>query len=52
MSTIGSKWFGEGEKYVRAVFTLASKLAPVVLFIDEVLLPNHHYHHHHQHYSL
>jgi len=36
MSTIGSKWFGEGEKYARAVFTLASKIAPSVIFIDEV----------------
>jgi SpoVK/Ycf46/Vps4 family AAA+-type ATPase len=36
MSSIGSKWFGEGEKYARAVFTLASKIAPCVVFIDEV----------------
>lgn len=36
MSSIGSKWFGEGEKYARAVFTLASKLSPCVVFIDEV----------------
>lgn len=36
MSAIGSKWFGEGEKYARAIFTLASKIAPCVIFIDEV----------------
>mmetsp|Transcript_41691 Transcript_41691/g.69447 ORF Transcript_41691/g.69447 Transcript_41691/m.69447 type:complete len:1481 (-) Transcript_41691:1256-5698(-) len=36
MSAIASKWFGEGEKYVRAVFTLASKISPAVIFIDEV----------------
>jgi SpoVK/Ycf46/Vps4 family AAA+-type ATPase len=36
MSSIASKWFGEGEKYVKAIFTLASKISPVVIFIDEV----------------
>jgi SpoVK/Ycf46/Vps4 family AAA+-type ATPase len=36
MASIGSKWFGEGEKYSRAVFTLASKKSPWVIFIDEV----------------
>lgn len=36
MSTITSKWMGDGEKYVKAVFTLASKLSPSVIFVDEV----------------
>jgi SpoVK/Ycf46/Vps4 family AAA+-type ATPase len=36
MASIGSKWFGEGEKYAQAIFTLASKISPSVIFIDEV----------------
>ncbi|KMZ74415.1 hypothetical protein ZOSMA_129G00070 [Zostera marina] len=36
MSTIASKWFGEDEKNVRALFTLAAKLSPTIIFIDEV----------------
>jgi len=36
MSSIASKWFGEGEKYTRAVFTLASKISPCVIFVDEI----------------
>lgn len=31
-----SKWVGEAEKNIEAAFTLASKLHPCVLFIDEV----------------
>ncbi|KAH9309542.1 hypothetical protein KI387_037453, partial [Taxus chinensis] len=36
MSTITSKWFGEDEKNVKALFTLAAKVSPTVIFIDEV----------------
>ncbi|PKA63375.1 Katanin p60 ATPase-containing subunit A1 [Apostasia shenzhenica] len=36
MSTITSKWFGEDEKNVRAVFTLAAKVSPTIIFVDEV----------------
>ncbi|KAL0903361.1 hypothetical protein M5K25_027735 [Dendrobium thyrsiflorum] len=36
MASITSKWFGEGEKFVKAVFSLASKIAPSVVFVDEV----------------
>ncbi|KAE9593817.1 putative adenosinetriphosphatase [Lupinus albus] len=36
MSSIASKWFGEGEKYVKAIFSVASKIAPCVIFVDEV----------------
>jgi hypothetical protein len=36
MASLASKWFGEGEKCARALFTLAYKIAPCVIFIDEV----------------
>lgn len=36
MSTITSKWFGEDEKNVRALFTLAAKVSPTIIFVDEV----------------
>ncbi|CAN4085838.1 unnamed protein product [Withania somnifera] len=36
MSTITSKWFGEDEKNVRGLFTLAAKVSPTIIFVDEV----------------
>ncbi|KAM0830317.1 hypothetical protein ACQ4PT_066288 [Festuca glaucescens] len=36
MSTVLSKWYGEAEKIIRALFSLAAKLAPAIVFIDEV----------------
>ncbi|WOK98426.1 ATPase, AAA-type, core [Canna indica] len=35
-----TKLFGEGEKYVKAVFTLASKISPSVIFVDEDAMLN------------
>jgi len=35
-SVIENKWLGESEKNAKAVFTLARKLAPCVIFIDEI----------------
>jgi hypothetical protein len=34
-ANINDKWVGEAEKLIRAVFTLAKKLSPCVIFIDE-----------------
>ncbi|KAI9105190.1 hypothetical protein K1719_022719 [Acacia pycnantha] len=36
MSAITSMWYGEAEKNVRALFTLAAKVSPTIIFIDEV----------------
>lgn len=36
MAVLTSKWFGEAEKCVKALFTLAHKITPSVIFIDEV----------------
>ncbi|CAA0835689.1 P-loop containing nucleoside triphosphate hydrolases superfamily protein [Striga hermonthica] len=36
ISNLMSKWFGDAQKLVTAVFTLACKLQPAIIFIDEV----------------
>jgi SpoVK/Ycf46/Vps4 family AAA+-type ATPase len=35
-ASVENKWLGESEKNARAIFTLARRLAPCVIFIDEV----------------
>lgn len=35
-SSLLSKWFGEGEKMVRALFAVARNMQPSVVFIDEI----------------
>lgn len=36
VSVLTDKWYGESQKLASAVFTLASKLQPCIVFIDEI----------------
>ena len=40
VSSIQSKWYGDAQKLVRAIFTLAEKLQPCIVFIGWILCCN------------
>lgn len=35
-STLTDMWYGESQKLTAAVFTLAAKIQPCIIFIDEI----------------
>jgi SpoVK/Ycf46/Vps4 family AAA+-type ATPase len=36
ISTLTDKWYGESQKLANAVFTLARKIQPCIIFVDEI----------------
>ena len=36
VSILTDKWYGESQKLASAVFTLARKIAPCIVFVDEI----------------
>ena len=36
ISVLTDKWYGESQKLASAVFTLAEKIQPCIIFIDEI----------------
>lgn len=36
LATLQSKWYGDAQKLVTAIFTLATKLQPAIIFVDEI----------------
>lgn len=43
-SSLLKQWFGDAEKLTKALFSFASRLAPVIIFVDEVsFFSNRHY---------